>query len=105
MAQPTQPSGKHVPQAKTKAEFNDYNTAYAVAGGAASEKAADEFSAKYPDSELKSILYSKAMHEYQTENNKEKIEATGEKVLQFDPDNPVALVLTATVMADTPCRF
>ncbi len=52
---PSQPSGKHVPQAKTKAEFNDYNTAYAVAGGAASEKAADEFSAKYPDSELKSI--------------------------------------------------
>ena len=100
-AQPTQPSGKHVPQAKAKAEFNDYNTAYAVAGGAASEKAANDFSAKYPDSELKSILYSKAMHEYQTENNKEKIETMGEKVLQFDPDNPIALVLTATVMADT----
>src|SRR5579862_920536 len=73
--QPAQPSGKHVPQAKTKPEFNDYNTAYAVAGGAASEKAADEFSAKYPDSELKSFLYSKAMHEYQTENDKVKIEA------------------------------
>ncbi len=100
-AQPAQPSGKHVPQAKTKLEFNDYNTAYAVAGGAASEKAADEFSAKYPDSELKAFLYSKAMHEYQTENDKVKIEAMGEKVLQYDPDNPVALVLTATVMADT----
>ncbi len=101
VVQPAQPSGKHVPQAKTKPEFNDYNTAYAVAGGAASEKAADEFSAKYPDSELKPFLYSKAMHEYQTENDKVKIEAMGEKVLQYDPDNPVALVLTATVMADT----
>jgi tetratricopeptide (TPR) repeat protein len=96
-----QPAGKHVPQAKTKAEFADYNAAYAVAGGAASEKAAEDFSAKYPDSELKSFLYSKAMHEYQTENNKTKIQAMGEKVLQLDPDNPIALVLTATVMADT----
>jgi tetratricopeptide (TPR) repeat protein len=100
-AQPVQPSGKHVPQAKTKPEFNDYNTAYAVAGGAASEKAADDFAAKYPDSELKAFLYSKAMHEYQTENNQAKIVATGTKVLQSDPDNPIALVLTATVMADT----
>ena len=41
------------------------------------------------------------MHEYQTENNQAKIVATGEKVLQSDPDNPIALVLTATVMADT----
>ena len=96
-----QPVGKHVPQAKTKAEFADYNAAYAVAGGAASEKAAEDFAAKYPDSELKSFLYSKTMHEYQTENNKVKIQAMGEKVLQLDPDNPIALVLTATVMADT----
>ena len=95
-----QPAGKHVPQAKTHPEFNDYNTAYAVAGGAASEKAADDFTAKYPDSELKAFLYSKAMHEYQTENNKSKILIMGEKVLQFDPDNPIALVLTATIMAD-----
>ena len=64
-----QPAGKHVPQAKTHPEFNDYNAAYAIAGGAASEKAADEFAAKYPASELKAYLYSKAMHEYQNENN------------------------------------
>jgi tetratricopeptide (TPR) repeat protein len=100
-SKPAQPAGKHVPQAKTKPEFADYNAAYAVSGGAASEKAAEDFAAKYPDSELKSFLYSKAMHEYQTENNKPKIEAMGEKVLQLDPDNPVALVLTATVLADT----
>jgi tetratricopeptide (TPR) repeat protein len=95
-----QPAGKHVPQAKTSAEFNDYNTAYAITGGAASEKASDDFATKYPDSELKSFLYSKAMHEYQQENNASKILAMGEKVLQYDPDNPIALVLTATIMAD-----
>ena len=97
----TQPAGKHVPQAKTHPEFNDYTAAYAVAGGAASEKAADEFAAKYPASELKAFLYAKAMHEYQTENNQPKILSSGQKVLQLDPDNAVALVLTANVLSDT----
>lgn len=97
----TQPAGKHVPQAKTHPEFNDYNTAYAIAGGAASEKAADDFAAKYPSSELQAYLYSKAMHEYQNENNPEKMLSVGEKVLRLDPDNSIALVLTATVLADS----
>jgi tetratricopeptide (TPR) repeat protein len=96
-----QPAGKHVPQAKTHPEFNDYNAAYAIAGGAASEKAADEFAAKYPDSELKAFLYAKSMHEYQNENNPAKMLSVGEKVLQLDPDNSIALVLTATVLADS----
>jgi tetratricopeptide (TPR) repeat protein len=96
-----QPAAKHVPEAKTHPEFNDYNTAYAIAGGAASEKAADDFAAKYPESELKSYLYSKAMHEYQNENNPEKMLSVGEKVLRLDPDNSIALVLTATVLADS----
>ena len=96
-----QPAGKHVPQAKTHPEFNDYNAAYATAGGAAAEKAADEFAAKYPASELKGFLYSKAMHEYQNENNPAKMLSVGEKVLQLDPDNSIALVLTATVLSDS----
>jgi tetratricopeptide (TPR) repeat protein len=96
-----QPTGKHVPQAKTHPEFNDYNAAYATAGGAAAEKAADEFAAKYPASELKAYLYAKAMHEYQNENNPPKMLSVGEKVLQLDPDNSIALVLTSTVLADS----
>jgi tetratricopeptide (TPR) repeat protein len=96
-----QPAGKHVPQAKTHPEFNDYNAAYATAGGAAAEKAADEFAAKYPASELKAFLYAKAMHEYQNENNPAKMLSVGEKVLQLDPDNSIALVLTSTVLADS----
>lgn len=96
----TQPAGKRVLQPKTQAEFNDYKAAYAISGGAASEKAADDFAAKYPASELKSTLYAKAMHEYQTENNQPKILSTGQKVLQIDPDDAVALVLTANVLSD-----
>src|ERR1051326_8160685 len=92
--------GNHVPEAKTRQEFNEYNTAYAVSGGAQMEKAADDFAAKYPASELKTYLYAKALHEYQSENNPAKMLTMGKKVLQFDPDNTIALVLTATVLAD-----
>ena len=95
------PAGKRPPQAKSQAEYKDYNTAYAVTGGAAMEKAANDFAAKYPQSELTSYLYSKAMHEYQNENQPDKMLAMGEKVLALDPDNPIALVLTATVLSDS----
>jgi len=99
-ATPAKP-GKHVPEAKTHQEFNDYNAAYALSGGAQVEKAADDFSAKYPASELKAYLYAKALHEYQNESNPDKMLVMGKKVLQFDPDNTIALVLTATVLADS----
>jgi len=91
---------RHTPQAKTQPEYADYNAANAISGGAAMEKAANDFAAKYPDSELRSILYSKAMHNYQAENNPAKMLAMGEKVLTYDPDNPIALVLTATALSD-----
>jgi tetratricopeptide (TPR) repeat protein len=100
-ASSTQPAGKRPPQAKTQAEFADYNAASAMKGGAAMEKAADDFAAKYPGSELKPYLYAKAMHEYQVENDSPKMLAMGEKVLALDPDNTVALVITATVLSDT----
>src|SRR5262245_32144947 len=89
------------PQAKTQQEREDFNRAYALTTGPASETAANEFSAKYPASELRSYLYSGAMLHYQRENNPEKMLAMGEKVLALDPDNPLALVLTATAVADS----
>jgi tetratricopeptide (TPR) repeat protein len=98
-ASPT-PQAKRPPQAKTQAEFKDYKAAYAITGGALMEAAADAFAKKYPDSELRQLLYSKAMQEYQPENNPGKMLAMGEKVLALEPDEPVALVLTATVLSD-----
>ncbi len=89
------------PQAKTQKEFADYNAAYATTGSAAMEKAADTFATTYPESELRSYLYAKAMHDYQNENNPDKMLAMGNKVLALDPDNSIALVLTATVLADS----
>lgn len=93
-------AGKRPPQAKTQAEYADYNAAYGVTSGAAMEKAAADFAAKYPNSELRAYLYAKAMHEYQIENDSAKMLAMGEKVLTLDPDHAVALVLTATVLSD-----
>lgn len=99
--QQAKPAARTPPQAKTQQEYNDYNAAYATTGGAAVEKAANDFVAKYPASELRVYLYSKAMHEYQNENQPGKMLAMGEKVLSLDPDNSVALVLTATVLSDS----
>lgn len=97
---PVQAAAKRPPQAKTQPEYKDYNAAYATSGGAAMEKAADAFAAKYPDSELRSYLYGKALHEYQLEDNRDKMLDMGNKVLALDPDNVVALGLTATVLSD-----
>src|SRR5258708_349555 len=99
-APPSQAVGKRPPQAKTHPEFNDYNTAYAITGGAQMEKAADEFATKYPASELRSYLYAKAMHEYQSENNSGKMLAMRENVLALDAYNLAPLATTARVLAD-----
>jgi tetratricopeptide (TPR) repeat protein len=98
-APPAKPP-RHVPEAKTHQEFNDYNAASSLSGGAQVEKAADDFSAKYPASELKAYLYAKALHEYQNEQNTGKMLSVGRKLIAIDPDNTIALVLTATVLAD-----
>jgi len=89
------------PQARSEQERDDFNAAYALTGAAAVETAANGFAAKYPASELRRYLYSSAMLQYQRENNPAKMLAMGEQVLELDPDNPLALVLTATALADS----
>jgi len=94
------PSGKRPPQAKTQPEFDAYKTAAASTDAAALEKAADDFAAKFPDSELRVLLYKNAMRLYQNTNNADKTEAMGRKVLSFDTDDPEALVIVAEVIAE-----
>ncbi|HEX3094633.1 MAG TPA: hypothetical protein VHW72_18490 [Candidatus Angelobacter sp.] len=89
------------PQARSEQERDDFNAAYALTGAAAVETAANGFAAKYPASELRRYLYSSAMVQYQRENNPSKMLAMGERVLELDPDNPLALVLTAMALADS----
>lgn len=89
------------PLARSEQERTDFNTAYALTGAATEESAAIDFGNKYPTSELRRYLYSSAMLQYQRENNPAKMLAMGERVLALDPDNPLALVLTATALADS----
>lgn len=89
------------PQARSEQERTDFNTAYALQGAATEEAAAMDFANRYPASELRRYLYSSAMLQYQRENNPAKMLAMGERVLALDPDNPLALVLTATALADS----
>jgi tetratricopeptide (TPR) repeat protein len=92
--------GKRPPQAKTQPEFDAYKAATAITDAAALEKAADDFATKFPDSELRIILYKTAMRAYQSANNAEKTEAMGRKVLRLDGDDPEALVLVAEVLTE-----
>jgi tetratricopeptide (TPR) repeat protein len=97
---PAAPAAKRPPQAKTQPEFDAYKAAVAVTDPAGAEKAADDFATKYPDSEIRILLYQNAMRLYQSANNAEKTEAMGRKVLALDGDNPEALITVSEVIAE-----
>jgi len=100
-AQPAAPAqGKRPPQAKTQPEFDAYKAAAANQDPAALSKAADEFATKFPDSELRIILFKTAMRGYQQANDGDNMMETGRKVLKIDPDDPEALVAVAEVLAE-----
>lgn len=94
------PAGKRPPQAKTQPEFDAYKTAAAITDPAAQEKAADDYAAKFPDSELRALLYKQVMHGYQQANNADKMLAMSQKVLTYDADDPEALLGVAQVLAE-----
>jgi tetratricopeptide (TPR) repeat protein len=94
------PAGKRPPQAKTQDEFAAYKAAAALTDAAAQEKAANDFAAKFPDSELRPVLYKSVMHTYLQANNSEKTIDMSQKVLTFDPDDPEALLGVAQGLAE-----
>jgi tetratricopeptide (TPR) repeat protein len=97
----TTPQGKRPPQAKTQAEFDAYNAAIAnQKDPAAMEKAADDFATKFPDSELRALLFKAAMRGYQNSNNGDKMLEESQKLLKLDPDDPEALIASAEVIAE-----
>lgn len=99
-AAPAQPQGPRQPQAKTQPELNDYVAVVQNPDLAAAETAADAFAGKYPDSELTGHLYAALQRKYQGANNSDKTVEMGRKALKYIPDNPMALVSTATVLAE-----
>ena len=99
-AQATAPTGKRPPQAKTQAEFDAYKTANALTDPAAQEKAADDFAAKFPDSELRVVLWKAVMRNYQHTGNSDKTVETARKGLALDGDDPELLVTVAGELAE-----
>jgi tetratricopeptide (TPR) repeat protein len=100
------PAGKRPPQAKTQPEFDAYKAAAALAtsekatDAAAQEKAANDFAAKFPDSELRPLLYKAVMHAYQQVNNADKMMEMAQKILGYDADDPEALLGVAQLLAE-----
>jgi tetratricopeptide (TPR) repeat protein len=94
------PQGKRPPQAKTKPEYDAYNAAIALTDPAALEKAADDFATKFPDSELRELLYKAAMEHYQQANNADKMLDMAHKALSYDPDDPEALLGVSQVLSE-----
>jgi len=94
------PQGKRPPQAKTQPEYEAYKATMALPDPAATEKAADDFAAKYPDSELRGMLYRSAMQKYQQANNGDKMLEMARKALTYDPDDPEALLGVSQVLAE-----
>src|SRR5580692_1498427 len=100
-AGPAAPQGKRPPQAKTQPEFEAYNAAIAnQKDPAAMEKAADDFAAKFPESELRVLLFKAAMRAYQNANNGDKMLEEAQKLLKVDPDDPEALIASAEVTTE-----
>jgi tetratricopeptide (TPR) repeat protein len=94
------PAGKRPPQAKTQPEFDAYKVAAALTDPAAQEKAVGEFATKFPDSELRPLLYKSVMHEYQQANNADKMMDMAQKILTLDADDPEALVSVSQLLAE-----
>lgn len=90
--------GKRAPAAKTQPEFDAYKAAIQLTDPAAAEKAAEDFSAKYPDSELRVVLYKAAMQKYQA--NADKNLEMAQKALAIDADDPEALVTASQVLTE-----
>jgi tetratricopeptide (TPR) repeat protein len=94
-------SGRPPVQTKTREEYKAYQTA--VANGQnpeAMEKAADDFAAKFPSSDVRVLLYRAAMSSYQNAGNPEKMMSMGLKVLAIDKDDPEALIAIAEILEE-----
>src|SRR6185437_14251434 len=94
-------SGRPPVQTKTREEYNAYQAAVANAQNPeAMEKAADDFATKFPNSDVRVLLYRAAMSSYQNAGNPDKMMNMGLKVLSIDKDDPEALIGIAEILEE-----
>jgi hypothetical protein len=89
-----------VKAAKTQPEYDAYQAAVSQQDLGKAEAAANDFAAKFPDSDLRSVLYEQLMRRYQAANNADKTLEMGRKVLALDQDSVYALVMVSSVLAE-----
>lgn len=95
------PANKGVIQARTQAEYEAYQ---AIKNKPQTpeefEKASEEFAAKFPDSNLRIVLYRGVMQSYQQAENSDKMLSAGLKVLSLDKDDPEALIVVGEIQEE-----
>jgi hypothetical protein len=94
------PAASKSPQPKTQAEYDAFKAAASLNDPVKLQTAATDFAQKFPDSELRPFLFQQAMGEYQAANNSEKALEMARTVLKFDPNNAVALLTAAQILAE-----
>ncbi|HYG98905.1 MAG TPA: hypothetical protein VD837_07225 [Terriglobales bacterium] len=99
-AQAAAPTQIKMPQAKTQEEFTAYQQAVAPTDPAQAEAAADDFATKYKESELRPLLYHRTLQLYQSVNNADKAIELGRKLIALDPNDLVANVMVAQLLAE-----
>lgn len=100
-AQGAAPTGKPLPQAKSQDEFKAYQEAAAKTDAPSTEAAADEFAQKFPESQLRALLYNRAQQMYRDAGNNDKVISVGRKSLALDPNDPIPNVLTGYALVQT----
>jgi len=98
--QPAVPAGPKIPQAKTQEELKAYQAVAQITDPAQFEAGVAGFVAKYPASELNSMLYQHAMMLYQQANNADKVIEMGRKALIYNPTDPVTLASLASILGE-----
>ena len=101
-AKPSTPAGgtKVAPVPKTKEEEAAMKDAIAKASDpAAFQAAVDDFATKFPDSNVRGMLYRQLMLVYEQQGNADKGYEAGRKALTFDPDDPLTLSDSALYLA------
>ena len=94
-------TGRPPVQTKTREEYKAYQAAVANGQNAdAMEKAADDFAAKFPTSDVRVLLYRVAMSSYQNFGNPQKMMDMGFKVLAINKDDPEALISIAEILEE-----
>ena len=97
---PAAPAPSKAPQAMTKEEFDAYKAAAALPDPNQVLAAADQFAQKYPDSELRELLYVQAMNGFSQQGNADKEIEAGRKAIAIDPHDPNPLIHVASALVE-----